>query len=118
MFVFALCNYFYSLQIFFFLVLWEILARKYPFNEIPAFAIPQAVVRGDRPVIPSPENPLTFHTEDYAKLMKTCWHPKPSHRPSFKDIHKELCRQRMMMNDGGGCGVTVGKKKGSALKFF
>ena len=52
------------------IVMWEIITRQTPYEDLPQFSIPVAVSKGTRPPIPK-EAPL-----EYAKLMKTCWSAK------------------------------------------
>lgn len=78
-------------------MLWELIARKCPFEALKVWDVPLAVMRGDRPTMPSSSNPATRHTDEFAKLIKKCWHAKPASRPSFREIHKELCKQRLTL---------------------
>lgn len=68
------------------MVLWELYTKKIPFEDINTFEIPVAVIRGDRPAIPK-DCP-----KEYAKLIKECWHKKPSKRPAFSKIVKVLTK--------------------------
>lgn len=51
-------------------MLWELMTRKIPFEELSSWAIPIAVSKGERPPITKDMNP------DIAKLIKDCWHQK------------------------------------------
>jgi len=64
------------------IVLWEMLSRKKPFDEIgaPAFRILWAVHSGTRPP-PLQKIPDTLH-----KLMESCWDKVVAKRPSFSEI--------------------------------
>lgn len=64
------------------IVLWEMLSRKKPFDEIgpPAFRILWAVYSGTRPP------PLQNIPESLHKMMDSCWLKDQSKRPSFTEI--------------------------------
>ncbi|XP_035679122.1 receptor-interacting serine/threonine-protein kinase 2-like [Branchiostoma floridae] len=66
-------------------VLWEILARKQPFEHAHNSAhIEIAVTGGQRPdesLIPTEPQECV----DFSRLMRKCWSQKPEDRPSFKD---------------------------------
>ncbi|EAL63927.1 LIM-type zinc finger-containing protein [Dictyostelium discoideum AX4] len=62
------------------IVLWEIIARKEPYENINSWSIPVLVAKGERPTIPA-DCP-----SEYSKLIKACWTDKPKKRPSFKEI--------------------------------
>lgn len=67
------------------IVLWELVARKDPYQGKPAMQIPFKVVEENlRPKIPS------ICPDDYEQLMKRCWSAKPEERPSFSEILEEL----------------------------
>ncbi|KAM9998727.1 hypothetical protein ACTFIY_008379 [Dictyostelium cf. discoideum] len=66
------------------IVLWEIIARKEPYENINSWSIPVLVAKGDRPTIPA-DCP-----SEYSKLIKACWTDKPKKRPSFKEICETL----------------------------
>ncbi|XP_046405324.1 mitogen-activated protein kinase kinase kinase 7-like isoform X2 [Ischnura elegans] len=64
------------------IILWEVLARKKPFDEIgmSAFRIMWAVHTGERPpLIHNCPPPLE-------QLMTRCWHKVPANRPSMEDV--------------------------------
>lgn len=68
------------------IVLWEMLSRKKPFDEIgpPAFRILWAVYNGTRPP------PLKNIPQSLMNLMENCWAKEQIKRPSFSDIVKYL----------------------------
>ncbi|KAN0042573.1 hypothetical protein ACTA71_011381 [Dictyostelium dimigraforme] len=66
------------------IVLWEIIARKEPYENINSWSIPVMVAKGERPTIPA-DCP-----SEYSKLIKACWADKPKKRPSFKEICDSL----------------------------
>ena len=66
------------------IILWELLSRKKPFDEIgpPAFRILWAVYNGTRPP------PLKGIPECMLNLMDNCWAKDPAKRPSFTELVK------------------------------
>ncbi|KAM9707868.1 mitogen-activated protein kinase kinase kinase 7-like [Menidia menidia] len=68
------------------IILWEVLTRKKPFDEIggSAFCIMWAVHRGTRPPLirdlPSP----------IETLMTRCWDKEPSHRPPMSEVRDTM----------------------------
>ncbi|KAM9977831.1 hypothetical protein ACTFIR_011705 [Dictyostelium discoideum] len=62
------------------IVLWEIISRKEPYENINSWSIPVLVAKGERPTIPA-DCP-----SEYSKLIKACWIDKSKKRPSFKEI--------------------------------
>ncbi|KAK5579991.1 hypothetical protein RB653_000003 [Dictyostelium firmibasis] len=66
------------------IVLWEIIARKEPYENVNSWSIPVMVSKGERPTIPA-DCP-----SEYSKLIKACWTDKPKKRPSFKEICEVL----------------------------
>jgi len=65
-------------------LMYEILTKKQPFHDQPSFNIAIIVTKGGRPTIPKD---MPKH---WVKLMKDCWHEKPSKRPPFPKISKIL----------------------------
>lgn len=61
-------------------VLWELYTRKCVFKGMSQFDVYRAVVGGEMPEIPSDCN------KKYAKLVRDCWQPDPSKRPTFRDV--------------------------------
>lgn len=61
------------------IVLWEIMARKIPFEGLPVASISPAVVANQRPPI-SPE----WHS-GVSSLITSCWHSRSECRPSPKE---------------------------------
>jgi len=66
------------------IILWELLTRKMPYDDIEAFSIPLLVTRGDRPTLPKDA------PGDWKKLIKMCWHQRPNKRPTFKKVLHRL----------------------------
>jgi len=62
------------------IILWELLARKMPFEDEEAFSIPLLVSKGKRPKMPK-ELP-----KGWEKLIKLSWNQKPLKRPPFDEI--------------------------------
>jgi len=65
-------------------ILWELLARKMPFEDEEAFTIPLLVSKGKRPKMPK-ELP-----KGWEKLIKLSWNQKPPKRPSFDELVNTL----------------------------
>lgn len=68
------------------IILWEVLTRKKPFDEIggSAFCIMWAVHRGTRPPLIK-DLPETIET-----LMTRCWDKEPSQRPSMEEVRNTM----------------------------
>ena len=78
------------------IILWEVLARQRPFSDIsgPAYCLMWAIHNGQRPPL------LQNCPESLEKLMSSCWHSEPNHRPSMSEIvismnefHQHQCPQ-------------------------
>ncbi|XP_062519182.1 probable serine/threonine-protein kinase drkC [Corticium candelabrum] len=67
------------------IVLWEIWTRQLPYDQYRfVHQVTDAVVANERPVIPQDcPQPL-------AVIIKDCWSPRPSHRPSFGQVISQL----------------------------
>jgi hypothetical protein len=66
-------------------ILWELVSRQIFFSDTSFNAeIEARVMAGKRPAIPPQCYPL------YAQLIRDCWDPEPSKRPSFKDVINRL----------------------------
>ncbi|KAK3266446.1 hypothetical protein CYMTET_24936 [Cymbomonas tetramitiformis] len=67
------------------MVMYELVARKYPFQGLPDMRVLQLVVdKQERPKIP------TSVLQPYAELMTECWAQDPMKRPSFSEVEKRL----------------------------
>ncbi|XP_054166138.1 mitogen-activated protein kinase kinase kinase 7-like [Oppia nitens] len=66
------------------IILWEVLARKKPFDEIggPAFRIMWAVHSGQRPPL------LQKCPKVFENLMTKCWAKDPNQRPAMKEVEE------------------------------
>lgn len=64
------------------IVLWEVVAKKLPFEEKGNFgaAVEDAVLRGERPPIPEGINPY------FKKLITDCWEQDYNRRPDFEQV--------------------------------
>jgi serine/threonine protein kinase len=63
------------------IVLWEMCARARPFDDLSPIQAAFGVAKNNlRPTIPSHMSPTM------KALLTRCWHPNPTHRPTFKDI--------------------------------
>jgi hypothetical protein len=51
------------------MVMWELLARRMPFEGVSFFKIPFEVVRGVRPPVPDP----SYMPYGFADVMTDCW---------------------------------------------
>jgi mitogen-activated protein kinase kinase kinase 7 len=68
------------------IILWEVLARKKPFDEIggPAFRIMWAVHSGQRPPL------LQNCPQVIENLMTKCWAKDPTERPSMETVEETV----------------------------
>jgi len=55
-----------------------------PFAELQTFAIPQAVLDGQRPKFPK-----DYHAK-YIEIMKSAWNQDPMERPSFSELEVQF----------------------------
>jgi len=62
------------------IILWELVARKMPFEDEEAFTIPLLVSKGKRPKMPK-ELP-----KGWEKLIKKSWNQNPAKRPQFDEL--------------------------------
>ncbi|KAK1943953.1 Serine/threonine-protein kinase STY46 [Phytophthora citrophthora] len=68
------------------IVLWELVERKDPYDNLNAFQVPlQVANEGLRPADFSRPGPLGLE-----QLMRQCWDADPEQRPSFADISQTL----------------------------
>ena len=61
-------------------LLWEIVTRETPYNDLPSWSVPDKVIAGERLTIPS-SCPI-----ELKNLIESCWHQNPSRRPTFSQI--------------------------------
>eukprot|EP01117_Protostelium_nocturnum_P015986 TRINITY_DN6244_c0_g1_i1.p1 TRINITY_DN6244_c0_g1~~TRINITY_DN6244_c0_g1_i1.p1 ORF type:complete len:1910 (-),score=646.75 TRINITY_DN6244_c0_g1_i1:731-6460(-) len=70
------------------ILLWELLARKLPFEEFPFASwyaqLEDSIVAGTRPSVPS------WCIPSVKKLLHQTWHANPKSRPSFSSIMNQL----------------------------
>lgn len=96
--VFESCNYSEKCDVFSWgVILWQILTRRKPFNEIggPAFRIMWAVHSGTRPpLIQGCPKPLE-------SLMTRCWDKNPSLRPSMLEVEVKLRKLSIFFHGAG-----------------
>eukprot|EP00055_Hartaetosiga_balthica_P016209 m.101006 g.101006 ORF g.101006 m.101006 type:complete len:1306 (-) comp9054_c0_seq8:766-4683(-) len=72
------------------IVLWEVLTRKLPYEELRFTSQIMAVVlRGERPDIPEE---MWENEPDYLALVTKCWDQDPDERPTFNEIEKQLAQ--------------------------
>jgi len=68
------------------IILWEVLTRLEPYEDKEPMQIVVEVVNSNlRPTLPE-----EFRSNPLVPLMKDCWHPDPSLRPTFKVILERL----------------------------
>lgn len=65
------------------IVMWEILAREVPYNNINPMTIPIRVVKGERPNISQIPSTCPSALKD---LIRQCWDQVPAKRPNFHKI--------------------------------
>jgi serine/threonine protein kinase len=65
------------------IVMWEILAREVPYNNINPMTIPIRVVKGERPNISQIPSTCPTALKD---LIRQCWDQVPAKRPNFHKI--------------------------------
>ena len=72
--------------------LYQMIARRHPYHNIPTNRIDVAVEKGERPKL---QNNNTYHY--LTQLMEKCWDNNPTNRPEMKEIVKNLCLSSMQM---------------------
>lgn len=68
------------------IVMWEIYTQRDPFEEYDESMIEVALLRGERPPIP------TGCPADFAELLRSAWHQQPAQRPTASQIVLRLSR--------------------------
>jgi serine/threonine protein kinase len=83
------CPYNHSVDVYSFgIVLWELCTLQKPFGGYgPTQYVRRVVVGGERPSL---ENTAMRHHVKLQTLLRHCWSPFPSLRPSFQDIQPLL----------------------------
>eukprot|EP01130_Rhizamoeba_saxonica_P007432 TRINITY_DN3008_c0_g3_i2.p1 TRINITY_DN3008_c0_g3~~TRINITY_DN3008_c0_g3_i2.p1 ORF type:complete len:731 (-),score=149.10 TRINITY_DN3008_c0_g3_i2:1261-3369(-) len=79
------------------IVLWELIARQYPFSNLKCdfmFEQEDAIKSGSRPPLPD------FCPEDLADLIRECWDGNPDLRPEFSEIVVRLVDMVWMLAPG------------------
>ena len=70
--------------------LYQIIARRRPYHDIPAHRIDVSVEAGERPKLQDVDVANTgYHY--LTMLMKKCWEDNPKHRPNTEEIIKTVC---------------------------
>ena len=72
--------------------LYQMIARRHPYHNIPTNRIDIAIENGERPKL---QNNSSYHY--LAQLMEKCWDDNPNNRPEMKEIVKNLCLYSMQM---------------------
>jgi serine/threonine protein kinase len=67
------------------MVMYEVLTRKDPYHELPMFTVIAKVANGV-----TPSRPETITNDKIWELMKSCWTPRPTERPSIQEIIARL----------------------------
>ena len=62
------------------IILWELAARRHPFQGVSEILLSGYIQAGHRPSIPTGVHPL------YESLIQSCWANNPAERPSFAEI--------------------------------
>jgi len=77
--------------------LWQMLSRQRPWDNVPVWEFPQRVINGARPPLPEKESLDAMGvTDDYIRLIKSCWDADARKRPAFTAILSTLgpiCKQ-------------------------
>ncbi|MBS0357817.1 MAG: protein kinase [Proteobacteria bacterium] len=77
------------------IVLWEIVTRKLPYQDIPNSSdVTKKVKNAERPDIPS------ITPKRFAQLIRSCWSQNPAERPDMENVLKilESCRSEVSSN--------------------
>ena len=70
--------------------LYQLIARRHPYHNIPPHRIDVAVESGERPKLQDVDISRTgYHY--LTKVMKCCWDDNPNHRPDTKTIIRKVC---------------------------
>ena len=78
------------------ILLYQMIARRHPYHNIPPYKIDAAVERGERPElqdVPIAQTGYYYLTQ----LMKACWDDNPQKRPAVEDIIRTVCLSSMQM---------------------
>ena len=67
------------------MVMYEVLTGKDPYHEYPMFTVIAKVAGGV-----TPNRPETIANDKIWSLMRDCWVPKPTERPSIQDVIRRL----------------------------
>jgi serine/threonine protein kinase/GTPase SAR1 family protein len=70
--------------------LYQMIARRHPYHDIPPHRIDVSVEAGERPRLQDVD--VSFSGYHYlTMLMRKCWEDNPKNRPSTEDIIKTVC---------------------------
>ena len=71
--------------------LYQIIARRYPYHNVPLKNINKAVLSGERPMLQDCD--MAHAGYHYlTQIMKACWKENPNVRPSTETIIKKVCQ--------------------------
>uniref|UniRef100_A0A6A7GAJ4 non-specific serine/threonine protein kinase n=1 Tax=Hirondellea gigas TaxID=1518452 RepID=A0A6A7GAJ4_9CRUS len=79
------------------IILWEICARKIPYEGKTGFQVSLAVVQQKA----RPEIDPRLCPPDWAKLMQVCWGEEPSSRPTFGEIVQTMRKMQRIYESSG-----------------
>ena len=82
--------------------LYQMIARRHPYHNIPTYKIDTAIEKGERPKCPN--NSYHYLTQ----LMEKCWDDNPTNRPDMDEIIKSLCLSSMQMTM---CTIPIQSKR-------
>ncbi|MDP1602858.1 MAG: protein kinase, partial [Legionella sp.] len=71
------------------IMMWELLVRAHPFEEVNMSILRGYVIAGNRPAFPDTlrnDPDLT----SYIQLAERCWHQDPEQRPSMRQVYEEV----------------------------
>jgi mitogen-activated protein kinase kinase kinase 7 len=95
------------------MVMWELLARREPFADLPLHALLHQLTQapGLRPPLPGdedwePEGAAEEPAPGWVRLIRACWEPRPEARPSAGQVAAEL--EAMMRHLRGGACAGAG----------
>ena len=70
--------------------LYQLIARRHPYHNIPPHRIDVAIESGKRPMLQDVDISRTgYHY--LTKVMKCCWEDNPKHRPDTETIIRKVC---------------------------
>ncbi|GET04100.1 kinase-like domain-containing protein [Rhizophagus clarus] len=84
------------------MIMYEVISGKPPFVDMDYDEnLALAICSGQRPQIPE------YTPEPYAALMKRCWDPVPTNRPTTLDVHGEIVNLRCVLMNISRTGIEL-----------